>query len=109
VVWNGRIGSRVARDGRYDLVVKATDSITTVAERETVTVDTTPPRLRLVSLRRLQFWISEPGTVSARFGARVVSRNVRRGYFSFPAFRGARHFTLTATDPLGNAGRALRR
>jgi hypothetical protein len=109
VVWNGRIGPRVARDGTYDLVVKATDSITTVSERQTVTVDTTPPRLRLVSRRRLQFWISEPATLSARFGNRVLSRNVRRGYFSFPAFRGARHFTLSATDALGNAGRALRR
>jgi flagellar hook assembly protein FlgD len=109
VVWNGRFGSRTARDGRYDVLVKATDSITTVAERTTLTVDTTPPRLRLVSLRRLQFWISEPASVSARFGSRGVSRNVRSGYFSFPAFRRARHFTLSATDPLGNASRALRR
>jgi hypothetical protein len=109
LVWNGRIGSRTVHDGRYDLIVKATDAITTVTQHSTVTVDTTSPRLRLVSLRRLQFWISEPGTVSARFGSRVLSRNVRRGYFSFPAFRGARHYKLTATDALGNAGRALRR
>jgi hypothetical protein len=109
VVWNGRIGSKVARDGRYDLVVRAADSITAVVQRLMVTVDATPPRLRLVSLRRMQFWISEPATVSARIGDAVLSRNVRRGFFSFPAFRGARHFTLSAVDRLGNSGRSLRR
>jgi hypothetical protein len=109
LVWNGRLGTRPARDGRYDLVVKATDSVTTVTQRLSVTVDTTPPRLRLVSLQRMQFWISEPARVGARFGASSVSRNVRRGYFSFPGFRRARHFVLTATDPLGNVSRALRR
>jgi flagellar hook assembly protein FlgD len=109
LVWNGRLGARAARDGRYDLVTKATDSVTTVTEKSTVTVDTTPPRLRLASLARMQFWISEPATFSARFGARTVSRNVRRGYFSFPAFRRAKHFTVRAADPLGNASRVLRR
>jgi hypothetical protein len=109
VVWNGRLGARAAPDGRYDLVVKATDAVTTVAGRASVTVDTTPPRLRLASLPRMQFWISEPGTISARFGRVSISRNVRRGYFSFPAYRRARHFALTATDLLGNVGPALRR
>jgi N-acetylmuramoyl-L-alanine amidase len=109
VGWNGRVGSRVAPDGRYELVVKASDAITTVTERSAVTLDTTAPRLRLVSLRRMQFWISEGGRVSARIGGAVLSRNVRRGYFSFPAFRHTRHFTLGATDALGNVGRPLRR
>jgi hypothetical protein len=109
LVWSGRLGARAAPDGRYDLVVKATDSVTTVAGRASVTVDTTPPRLRLASLPRMQFWISEPGTISARFGQVSISRNVRRGYFSFPAYRRARHFALTATDSLGNVAPALRR
>jgi hypothetical protein len=106
--WNGKLGARVAPDGRYDLVVKATDTITTVIQKATVTVDTTAPKLRLASRARLQFWISERATVSAVFGGRRVSRNVRRGYFSFPAFRKSRHFTISATDPVGNAGRPLR-
>jgi hypothetical protein len=108
VTWNGRIGARIARDGTYDLVVKATDSLTTVTEPVPVVVDTTKPRLRLVSRRRLQFWVSEPATVSASFDGRRVSRSVRRGYFSFPAFRGPRHFALTATDRVANTSRPLR-
>ncbi len=106
--WDGRLGARVARDGRYDLVVRATDTITTVTQKASVTVDTTAPKLRVASRARLQFWISEPATVSAVFGRRRVSRAVRRGYFSFPSFRKSRHFTISATDPVGNVSRRLR-
>ena len=108
VTWNGRLGASLARDGTYDLVVKATDMITTVSQTAAVRVDTTAPRLRLASRSRLQFWISERATVTASFGARRVSKSVRRGYFSFPAFRGARHFSLTARDPAANVSRPLR-
>jgi hypothetical protein len=90
------------------LVVKATDSLTTVSRRLRITVDTTPPRLRLISRRRLLFWTSEAATVTASFGARRVTRQVQSGYFGFPAPRGVRHFSLTAIDAAGNASRPLR-
>jgi N-acetylmuramoyl-L-alanine amidase len=107
--WDGRIGGKVARDGKYDLVVRTTDPITTVTETRTVTVDTTAPRVRLVSLRRMQFWISEAATVTASFGRRRVSKAVKPGYFSFPLFRGrVAHFGLTATDRVGNRSARLR-
>lgn len=106
--WNGRIGGTIARDGRYDLVVKATDSVTTVTETRTITVDNTPPLLRLVSRARMQFWSSEAATVTASFGTRSVTKAVRRGYFSFPSFRRVAHFSLTATDAVGNRSRPLR-
>jgi hypothetical protein len=107
--WDGRIGGKVARDGKYDLVVRTTDPITTVTETRTVTVDTTAPRVRLVSLRRMRFWISEAATVTASFGRRRVSKAVKPGYFSFPLFRGrVAHFGLTATDRVGNRSARLR-
>jgi flagellar hook assembly protein FlgD len=109
LVWDGKLGARVAADGTYDVVVSATDALTTVTQRVSVTVDRTAPRLRLVSAARMQFWISEPARVTARFGKAVVTRDVRRGYFSYPKFRRARHFVLSATDAVGNASRALRR
>jgi hypothetical protein len=90
------------------VVVKATDSLTTVSQRRSITVDTTPPRLRLVSRRRLLFWTSEAATVTASFGAQRVARQVQGGYFSLLALRGARHFSLIATDAAGNASRPLR-
>ncbi|HEX6491243.1 MAG TPA: N-acetylmuramoyl-L-alanine amidase [Gaiellaceae bacterium] len=108
VAWNGKIGPSVARDGVYSLLVQATDSLTTVSRRLRITVDTTPPRLRLVSRRRLLFWTSEAASVSARFGARSLTTQVRRGYFGFPSLGGDSHFSLVATDAAGNVSRPLR-
>jgi hypothetical protein len=107
LTWNGKIGASVARDGSYDVVVKATDPLTTVSQRLKITVDTTPPRLRLVSRRRLLFWTSEAAAVTASFGTRRVTRQVQSGYFGFLALRGVRHFSLTAIDTAGNASRSL--
>ena len=108
VPWDGKVGGRAVADGSYELVVGATDSLTTVIQRAVVAVDRTPPRLRLVSRARMQFWSSEPATISASFDGRRVSKHVRRGYFSFPLMRGARHFALVGTDAVGNTSRPLR-
>ena len=108
VAWDGKIGPSVARDGAYSLVVKATDSLTTVSQRLKITVYTTPPRLRLVSRRKLLFWTSEAATVTGRLGARSITRPVRRGYFGFGPRQGMRHFSLVATDAAGNVSRPLR-
>jgi N-acetylmuramoyl-L-alanine amidase/FlgD Ig-like domain len=106
--WNGRIGSKQARDGTYQLVASATDSLTTVTETTAVQVDTTPPRLRLVSRSRMQFWSSDAATVTVTYRGRRIMKAVKRGYFSIPALRGARGFTVAATDAVGNVGRVLR-
>jgi flagellar hook assembly protein FlgD len=106
--WNGRLGSRKAPDGSYDLVVSASDAITTVTQTVSVRVDTTPPRLRLVSRARMQFWLSEAATVTARVRGRRIVRRFRRGYFSIPAFRSRRGFVVVATDAVGNVSRPLR-
>jgi hypothetical protein len=109
VPWNGRLGSRPVADGSYDLVLKVKDAVTTVTQRLPVVVDTRSPRLRLVSRKRLQFWTNEPATVTASSGARRVSKHVRAGYFSLPFLRGARHFTVTAIDAVGNKTPPLNR
>jgi hypothetical protein len=109
VVWDGSLGGRRVPDGGYDLVLKAKDSVTTVTQKFPVVLDTKPPRLRLVSRSRLQFWTNEPATVTASVGTRRLTKRVRAGYFSLPSLRGARHFSVTATDALGNKTPALRR
>ena len=106
--WNGRLGSRKLPDGSYDLAVSATDAVTTVTQKVPVRVDTTPPRLRLASRARMQFWVGEPATVTARFSGRRLVKQVKRGYFSLPPLRRVRGFTVTATDAVGNTGRPLR-
>jgi hypothetical protein len=108
IPWDGLLGGKLVADGSYDLILKATDTITTVIQKLPVVVDTTAPRLRLVSRSRLQFWTNEPATITASFGTRRATKHVRAGYFSVPFLRGARHFTLVATDAVGNKSLALR-
>jgi hypothetical protein len=103
--WNGRLGARRVADGSYDLVVSATDAVTTVTQKVTVQVDATPPRLRLASRARGQFWIAEWAKVTALYRGRRISKTVKRGYFTIGALRAKRGFTLTATDAVGNTSR----
>ena len=56
----------------------------------------------------MQFWTNEPATVTASWGARRLTKHVRAGYFSLPSLRGARHFSVTAIDALGNKTVPLR-
>jgi len=106
--WNGRLGARKVADGKYDLIVSATDSVTTVTQKATVQVDTTPPRLRLASRSRGQFWIDERAKVTAIYKGRRIAKTVKRGYFTIGALRAKRGFTLTATDAVGNTSRLRR-
>ena len=76
--------------------------MTTVTQAFPVVVDTKPPRLRLVSRSRLRFWTNEPAAVTVTFGSRRAAKRVRAGYFTLPVLRGARHFTVVATDAVGN-------
>jgi hypothetical protein len=109
VPWNGRLGGKTVADGRYELVLESTDSVTTVIERLPVAVDTTPPRLRLVSKARLQFWTNEASTVTVTFGGRRLAKRVGAGYFSFPLLRRSKHFSVVATDAAGNKSKPLAR
>ena len=108
VPWDGTLGGKRVPDGSYDLVLKVKDALTTVTQKLPVVVDTTPPRLRLVSRARAQFWTSEPALVTATWGTRRLTKHVRAGSFSLPSLRGARHFSVTAADAVGNKTPALR-
>jgi hypothetical protein len=108
VVWDGTLAGKRVADGSYDLVLKVKDSVTTVTQKLPVVVDTTPPRLRLVSRARMQFWTNEPATVTATWGTRRLTKRIKAGYFSLPSMRGAKHFSVTATDAVGNKASPLR-
>jgi N-acetylmuramoyl-L-alanine amidase/FlgD Ig-like domain len=108
VPWNGLLGAKKVPDGSYDLVLKVKDSVTTVTQKLPVVIDTTPPRMRLVSRSRLLFWTNEPAAVTVTWGTRRLTKHVRAGYFGLPFLRGARHFILTAKDALGNKTQPLR-
>ena len=102
VSWDGKLGAKRVADGSYQLVLKAKDAVTTVTQTFPVVVDTKPPRLRLVSRSRLRFWTNEPAAVTVTFGSRRAAKRVRAGYFTLPVLRAARHFTVVATDAVGN-------
>ncbi|MDQ2984627.1 MAG: N-acetylmuramoyl-L-alanine amidase [Actinomycetota bacterium] len=104
VPWNGTSGGKVVPDGRYDVFVRAVDAVTTVAQKVTVLVDTTAPKIRLVSRPKLLFRSSEPALIVARVSGRTITKHVGRGLFRLPG-RGARHLSLVATDAVGNRSR----
>ena len=96
-------------DGRYSAVVSARDSLLTLRQAVRVTVDRVAPVLRLVSLRRLRFWVSEPVQVSLVLNRRARRvRLARAGYFRIWAPR-PRSLVAFAQDPAGNRSRVLRR
>jgi flagellar hook assembly protein FlgD len=72
--WDGRAGSNVAADGSYTLRVEATTSLGTRELTQSFTLDTTRPRVRVLSARRgrnatrLRLELSEPGLVRIWYG-----------------------------------------
>jgi flagellar hook assembly protein FlgD len=108
VTWDGTVGGKRVTDGSYSLVLKVKDAVTTVTQTFPVVVDTKPPRLRLVSRSRLQFWTNEPSTLTVSWGTRRLTKRVGAGYFKLPFLRGARHFSVTAVDAAGNKSAPLR-
>ena len=102
IVWDG--GG--LRDGVYRAAILATDTVTTVTQEASVTIDRVRPQLRLLSARRMLFSISEAATVTADLDGRRLVKNVRRGRFRLPR---ARSFRLFAVDAAGNQSRAIQR
>jgi hypothetical protein len=107
--WNGKKRVGRALQGSYEAELAVTDIVGTVSQRVPFVLDTTPPRLRLLSLRPLRLWVSEPAEIVLRVNnVRRVVRRTRAGRFAvgFP-FR-PRTVRATAWDAAGNRSRPLR-
>jgi hypothetical protein len=83
--------------------------VATVAQRVEFAVDTTPPRLRLLSRSLPQFSIDEPATITAVFddSRTVVRRRLVPGRFTIPSGGPFSRFRVTARDFAGNETRPL--
>jgi len=103
VSWNG--GG--TRDGRYAAVLTATNSIGTITYTLPFRIDTTPPRLRVISFRHLRFRVSETAVIRLTVNGRLIVRTVRAGAFSF-RIAGVRTVRISARDAAGNVSRTLR-
>jgi hypothetical protein len=102
--WDGRLadGSR-ARDGTYRLVLSVTDDVITFTRIATVTLDTTAPKISVLSYRNLRFRLSEPAQLTLVVGTtrytRVLTKAATTQFWlkTKPAA-----YVLTATDAAGN-------
>ena len=107
--WDGRKRVGRALQGAYEAELSVVDLVGTVSQRVPFVLDTTAPALRLLSLRPLRLWLSEPAEVVLRVNnVRRVVRRTRAGRFAvgFP-FR-PRTVRATAWDAAGNRSRPLR-
>jgi hypothetical protein len=104
LVWDGtRSGGRL-RDGSYEVTVEAANEVSTTFFSLTLAVDTTAPRLRVVSTRPLELGVSEPGVLKLRVDGRALKRVVRRaGTVRIRLERPVRRAQIVAWDEAGNA------
>jgi flagellar hook assembly protein FlgD len=117
--WNGRVGSRRASDGRYTLRVEATTSLGTRKLARGFRLDTTGPRVQVLSARvvrgvtRLRLRLNEPAQLRIWYGTRKWNDGssivVERPAGDSSVWRNGRAgvVRLLGWDALGNRGRAV--
>jgi hypothetical protein len=106
--WNGRFRRRVG-EKEYRADLRATSAVATTRQTVPLAVDTTGPRLRLVSSSTLTFTVNEPSDVTVLFdGTRTVTaRRFAPGRFRISAGGAYTSFTAQARDFVGNDGRRI--
>jgi hypothetical protein len=96
-------------DGRYSVVLSVADSLTTVTRSRSVRIDRAAPRLRLLSLRLLRLWVSEPARVTLFVNGRASRLTIKRpGAFTVWHRATVRTLRTFAVDAAGNRSRVLR-
>jgi hypothetical protein len=101
-VWRGDFGAGPLPDGPYQALVSATDTVGTVSQGATFTLDTTAPVLKLVSGPKLNFRISERSVVRLTVDGKRIVKLEKAGAFHVPHAGPAAKVTAVATDPAGN-------
>jgi hypothetical protein len=107
--WDGATstGGR-APDGTYKAELTVTDQLGPVTQVVAVRLDTVAPRLRVLSLARLQFTLSEPARVTLTINGRRIVKLEKRGAFHVPFAGRPRTLTAVALDAAGNRGTPVR-
>ncbi len=101
VPWTGKV-----RDGKQAAVIEVAGPFGPRSQTGRFVVDTTKPRLRLISAQRLRFWVSEPSTVVLSLDGRRIEQ-AADGYFTVSA-PAAKHIGVVAFDTAGNRSKPLR-
>ena len=104
LTWNGRLDNgSPAPDGTYTLSLTIVDDVGTLTRSATVTLDTTPPKITVISYRNLRFRISEPATLTLVVGAKRYTRVLKHAATTtFWLKKKPTAYRLSATDAAGN-------
>ena len=102
--WNGMLDDGTnAPDGSYTLALQITDPFMTFTRTATVTLDSTPPVITVLSYKTLRFRLSEPATLTLIVGANRYSRTLKTAAATyFWLKQKPRAYRLIATDAAGN-------
>jgi flagellar hook assembly protein FlgD len=105
LLWGGTLDTgAVAPDGTYTLAVSVTDGSTVFTRSAAVTLDSTAPRIAVLSYRELRFRVSEPATLTLVAGAKRYTRTLAKaGTTQFHLAVRPRAYRLLAMDAAGNA------
>ena len=105
LTWDKLLASGArAPDGVYTLAAVVTDDIGTFTRTATVTLDTVPPHVRVLSYRAMRFAVSEASTLRLRVGRKTYTRVLARpATTQFWLKSKPSRYTLTAVDAAGNA------
>jgi hypothetical protein len=108
IEWNGRF-TRGIGEHEYRADVRATSTVSTTKQTTIFAVDTSGPRLRLLSSSTVTFFVNEPADVSVVFdGTRTVTRRrLTPGRIRIDPGGTYSSFRATARDFAGNDGRAV--
>jgi len=104
LTWNGLLDDGTpAPDGVYTLSLAVTDQYTTFTRSATVTLDSTAPKIKVLSYPTMRFRIGEPATLTLVVGAKRYSRTLKKpATTSFWLKQKPRAYQLVATDAAGN-------
>jgi hypothetical protein len=104
LTWNGtRDDGTVAPDGVYVLSLSVTDEVTTFTKTVTVTLDSTPPKVTVLSYRSMRFRVAEPSVLTLVVGSSRYTRTLEQAKtISFWLEHRPRAYRLIASDAAGN-------
>ena len=108
VEWNGRKPRGRLRDGDYQVEVTASTALGPVSQRASFAVDTTPPALRLISLRPVRVRVLEPVRLAIQLNGRWITIDRKRpGLVTLGRPPVVRKLRVVARDAAGNASMPL--
>jgi hypothetical protein len=92
------------RDGAYTVTLSITDEVGSIVRSEKLLVDTTPPKVRVVSYGKMRFAVAEPATLTLYVGSKRYVRTLKKaGTTQFWLKTKFSVYRVVVRDAAGNA------